>query len=87
MLDSTENDHSQRDLTPDYTLPPGAFPFSDVPLSLYFDRQKLGDNPLVDIAGLAYGFAQGSLFLIFLLGRMILDALLLPIDLYKLSQK
>jgi hypothetical protein len=54
-------------------------------LAQYFDNQKLGDNPLVDIAGFAYGFVQGSAFLIFLFGRMVLDALLLPVDLYKLT--
>ncbi len=30
-----------------------------------------------------YGFAQGSTFLLFLLGRMVLDFLLLPRDMYQ----
>jgi hypothetical protein len=87
MLDDSARDKKEKQIIPEYTLPTWAFPLSDTKLAQYFSEQKLWDNPLVDIAGFAYGFAQGSLFLIFLLGRIILDALLLPLDIYKLSQK
>lgn len=69
--------------TPDFILDPKAFPLSSTALSLYFDKQKLGDNLLVDLGGFVYGFVQGSIFLLFLLGRIILDALLLPRDIYQ----
>lgn len=68
---------------PDFILDPKAFPFSDSAFSLYFDKQKLGDNLLIDLGGFVYGFVQGSIFLLFLLGRIILDALLLPRDIYQ----
>jgi hypothetical protein len=87
MLDKDEQGSLHENIVPEYTLPPWAFPLSDTKLAQYFDNQKFGDNPLIDIAGFVYGFAQGSLFLVFLLGRIILDTLLLPIDIYKLSQK
>ena len=71
---------------PEYTLDPKIFPFADHPFTKYFESQKLGQNPFIDLAGLAYGFAQGSLFLLYLAGRIVLDLLLLPIDLYKMIQ-
>ena len=87
MLDDTTRVSRENLAVPEYTLPVGALPFSGTALAKYFDEQKLWDNPLVDMAGFAYGAAQGSLFLVFLLGRMILDALLLPIDMYYLIKK
>ena len=87
LLDKREHDTIFENIIPEYTLPSWAFPLSDTDLSIYFDKQKLGDNPLIDIAGFAYGFAQGSIFLLFLLGRIILDTLLLPLDIYKLIQE
>lgn len=86
MLDA-KKDGLRKNITPEYTLPPWAFPFSGAKLSLFFEKQKIGDNPLIDIAGFFYGFAQWSVFLLFLLGRMILDTLLLPLDLYTLIQE
>ena len=50
--------------TPDFILDPKAFPLSSTALSLYFDKQKLGDNLLVDLGGFVYGFVQGSIFLL-----------------------
>ena len=72
---------------PEFVLDPRAFPLSDHPLTKYFESQRLWDNPLIDLAGFAYGFAQGSLFLLYLAGRIVLDTLLLPIDLYKMMKK
>ena len=72
---------------PEFILDPRAFPLSDHPLTKYFESQKLWDNPLIDLAGFAYGLAQGSLFLLYLAGRIVLDTLLLPIDLYKMMKK
>lgn len=73
--------------TADFILDPKAFPFSDTALSAFFDKQRLGDNLLIDLGGFVYGFVQGSVFLLFLFGRIILDTLLLPIDLYKMTKK
>ncbi len=87
MLDKREGESRFDSIIPEYTLPPWTFPLSDTKLAHYFDQQKIGDNPLIDIAGFAYGFAQGSVFLVFLLGRIILDTLLLPLDIYKLIQE
>ncbi len=87
MLDKRESASRFDSIIPEYTLPPWAFPLSDTKLAQYFDQQKIGDNPLIDIAGFAYGFVQGSVFLVFLLGRIILDTLLLPLDIYKLIQE
>lgn len=87
MLDTKEADSYYDHITPEYTLPLWSFPLSDSKLSLYFDQQRIGDNPLIDIAGFAYGFAQGSIFLLFLVGRIILDTLLLPRDIYMFIQE
>ncbi len=87
MLDRDQDISRFEKVVPEYTLPPWSFPFSDSKLSLYFDQQRIGDNPLIDIAGFAYGFAQGSIFLFFLVGRIILDTLLLPRDVYMLIQE
>ncbi len=73
--------------TSGFILDPKAFPFSDTALSIFFDKQRLGDNLLIDLGGFVYGFVQGSVFLLFLFGRIILDTLLLPIDLYKMTKK
>lgn len=88
----TELDKNREKITeplakPEFVLDPRAFPLADHPLTKYFESQKLWDNPLIDLAGFAYGFAQGSLFLLYLAGRIVLDTLLLPIDLYKMMKK
>lgn len=80
VIDEKTHEFPYANIDPEYTLPPWAFPLSDTQLAQYFDRQKLWVNPLIDIAGFAYGFAQGSVFLLFLAWRMILDFLLLPRD-------
>ena len=87
MLDARPDESLYDHVAPEYTLPPWAFPLSDSKLSLYFDQQRIGGNPLIDIAWFAYGFAQGSIFLLFLVGRIILDTLLLPRDIYMLIQE
>ncbi|MDD2694125.1 MAG: hypothetical protein PHY14_04315 [Candidatus Gracilibacteria bacterium] len=66
-----------------YFIPPDSLPLSQNALARYLEKQKLGENIFVDIAGFAYGFTQGSVFLLFLLGRMVLDFLLLPRDIYE----
>jgi hypothetical protein len=85
-IDIREKHEKKPEVKPDYLLDPSDYPFADFPLTKYFESQKLGENILVDIAGFAYGVAQGSVFLLWLAGRIVLDTLLLPIDLYKLSQ-
>ena len=74
-------------IEPEYTVDPTAFPLSDHPLTRYFESQKLWANPFIDLAGFAYGFAQGSIFLLYLAGKIVIDALLLPVDIYKMMQK
>ncbi len=69
-------------MTP-YLIDPTTLPLSNTPLAQFFEKQKLGENVLIDIGGAIYGFVQGSVFLIFLLGRIVLDALLLPRDIYQ----
>lgn len=69
----------------EFTLDSTSYPLANIPFTQYFESQKLGDNILVDMGWFAYGVAQGSLFLLYLAGRIILDALLLPVDLYKLA--
>ncbi len=44
--------------TADFVLDPKAFPFSDTALSVFFDKQRLGDNLLIDLGGFVYGFVQ-----------------------------
>lgn len=66
-----------------YAIDPNTLPLSQNALAQYLEKQKLGENILVDMAGFAYGFTQGSVFLLFLLGRMVLDFLLLPRDIYE----
>ena len=72
---------------PEYQIDDTIIPLAQAPLTTYFERQKLGDNLFIDIAGFTYWVAQGSLFLFYLAGRMILDTLLLPRDIYSLLQK
>lgn len=67
----------------EYIIDPNTLPLSQNALAQYLEKQKLGENIFVDMAGFAYGFAQGSVFLLFLLGRMVLDFLLLPRDIYE----
>lgn len=86
-LDKNKEKTAEPLARPEFVLDPRAFPLSDHPLTKYFESQKLWDNPLIDLAGFAYGFAQGSLFLLYLAGRIVLDTLLLPIDLYKMMKK
>lgn len=82
-LDTAKEKEKRISVIPDYILDPKMYPLSNLPITKYFESQKLWDNPLIDIAGIAYGVAQGSIFLLWLAGRMVLDALLLPIDLYR----
>jgi hypothetical protein len=83
-IDIREKNEKKPEITPDYILDTKDYPFSDSALTKYFESQKLGDNLLVDIAGFAYGVAQGSIFLLWLAGRIVLDTLLLPVDLYRM---
>jgi hypothetical protein len=78
---------STKTILPEYTIDPRDFPLSDLPITKYFESQKLGDSPLLDIGGFVYGGVQGSVFLLYLCGRIILDTLLLPRDLYILATK
>lgn len=67
---------------PDFIFDPMAIPLFDTRLASYFSEQPFGKNTAVDIAGMAYGVAQGSLFLLYILGKMCFDFLLLPRDIY-----
>jgi hypothetical protein len=83
-IDVRDKQEKIHQIESDYILDPSAYPLADVPLTKYFESQRLWENIFVDIGGFVYGFAQGSLFLLWLAGRMVMDALLLPVDLYKL---
>ncbi len=67
---------------PDKVFDPKSYPLSGLPMTEYFESQKLWENILVDIAGFIYWVAQGSLFLLWLTGKIVVDALLLPLDIY-----
>ncbi len=71
----------------DYLVDPNTLPLSQNPLAQFLERQKLGENIFIDMGGAIYGFIQGSVFLLFLLGRIVLDALLLPRDIYQSIKK
>lgn len=77
-----EKTTEKRDLD-EYIIDPNTLPLSQNALAQYLEKQKIGENILVDIAGFTYGFTQGSVFLLFLLGRMVIDFLLLPRDIYE----
>jgi hypothetical protein len=86
-IDIREKWEKKIEINPDYILDPSDYPLADFALTKYFESQKLGDNPLVDVVGFVYWVAQGSVFLLWLAGRMVLDAILLPVDLYSLATK
>lgn len=69
---------------PDYLFDPKMYPLAGAPLTKYFESKKLWDNIFIDMWGFVYGVAQWSIFLLWLAGKIVLDALLLPVDLYKL---
>jgi hypothetical protein len=86
-IDIREKWEKKPEVKPDYILSSDDYPLADFPLTKYFESQKLGDHLLVDIAWFAYGVAQGSVFLLWLAGRIMLDTLLLPADLYKMMKR
>ncbi len=58
-------------------------PFSGNALAQYLENKKIGENPLVDILGVMYGFfVQGSALMVILIWNMLLDLLKLPRDIY-----
>jgi hypothetical protein len=71
----------------EYIIDPNTLPLSQNALAQYLEKKRLGENIFFDMAGFAYGFTQGSVFLVFLLGRMVLDFLLLPRDIYSMLKK
>ena len=83
-FDTAKEKERHISVVPDYMLDPKMYPLSNLPLTSYFESQKLWDNPLVDMAGFFYGIAQGSIFLLWLAWKVVLDTLLLPVDLFKL---
>lgn len=87
MLDREQKKSEEPHPEPEYVIDMDGIPLAQSPLTQYFERQKLGDNIFVDMAGFTYGVAQGSLFLIYLAGRIVLDTLLLPRDIYHLLQR
>lgn len=66
----------------EYLIDPEDFPLGNTQIARYFESKKLGENLFVDVGGFAFGMAQGSVFLLYLLGKIILDFLLLPRDIY-----
>ena len=59
-----------------------ALPFDSNRLAKYLEGKAWGENPLIDILGLMYGFfIQGSAILVILLWRLLMDLLMLPKDL------
>ncbi len=82
-LDAAKEKEKRIAIVPDYTFDPKVYPLSNLPITQYFESQKFWQNLLIDLAGIAYGVAQGSIFLLWLAGRMVLDALLLPVDFYQ----
>lgn len=87
-IDSKHEKEKRVKVIPDKIFDPNDYPLSGLPITQYFESKKLGENIFIDIAGFAYGVAQGSLFLLWLAGKVVVDALLLPLDIYNfLSSK
>jgi hypothetical protein len=82
-LDAAKEKEKHIAIVPEYMFDPKTYPLSNLPITQYFEAQKLWQNLLIDLAWVAYGVAQGSIFLLWLAGRVVLDALLLPVDCYK----
>jgi hypothetical protein len=70
------NDH-------EYLIDPEDFPFGKTEVARYFESKQLGENIFIDMGGFVFGMAQGSIFLVYLLGKIVLDFLLLPRDIYQ----
>ncbi len=66
-----------------FFIDPSTIPLSQNQLAQYLEGKRLWENIFIDLGWMIYGFAQGSTFLLFLLGRMVLDFLLLPRDMYQ----
>lgn len=82
-----DKEHEKRTvIKPEYIFDPQEFPLANHPVTQFFERQKLGDNIVIDMAGFVYWVAQGSLFLLWLAGKITLDLLLLPVDIYKMMK-
>ena len=43
----------------EYSVDPNTLPLSQNPLAQFLEKQKLGENILIDIGGVIYGFVQG----------------------------
>jgi hypothetical protein len=88
-LDAMKRNESAEDIgdISEYIIDPNTLPLSQNALAQYLEKKRLGENIFFDMAGFAYGFTQGSVFLVFLLGRMVLDFLLLPRDIYSMLKK
>lgn len=84
--DSLDHGRIQKPL-PEFILDPSILPLQNMSITQYFENQKLGKNIFIDVGGFVYGIAQGSVFLIYLAGKIILDFLLLPVDIYNFLKK
>lgn len=59
-------------------------PFQNTAIVQFFENQKFGENTLIDLFGIMYGFfVQGSAIMVILIWNMILDLLKLPRDIYR----
>lgn len=58
-------------------------PFSSNKLAQFLENKKFGEDPLVDILGVIYGFVvQGSALMVILLWNILVDLIKLPKDIY-----
>lgn len=58
-------------------------PFSDTDLAKFFENQRIGERPIVDLMGFFYGFfVQGGAIFVILLWKIFCDIIFLPRDIY-----
>ncbi|MBP9779740.1 hypothetical protein KBD33_03925 [Candidatus Gracilibacteria bacterium] len=81
-LEKTENNEGIIDEQSDLIL--SKLPLQNTAIVKFLENQKFGDNTLIDLFGMMYGFfVQGSAIMVILIWNMILDLLKLPRDIYR----
>ncbi len=81
-LEKTENNEWIIDEQSDLIL--SKLPLQNTAIVKFLENQKFGDNTLIDLFGMMYGFfVQGSAIMVILIWNMILDLLKLPRDIYR----
>jgi hypothetical protein len=80
-LEKTENNEWVSDEYDELIL--SKLPLQNTAIVQFFENQKFGENALIDLFGMMYGFfIQGSALMVILLWNMIVDLLKLPRDIY-----